>query len=48
MNRDSTDNVRCEASRTFRTKEIENLKYVINGTEANSKNKNTGDLYRVS
>jgi hypothetical protein len=34
------DNVRCEASRTFRTKQREHLKGNINELETNSKNKN--------
>jgi hypothetical protein len=40
------DNVRCEASRTFRTRKREYLKNKINELETNSKNKNIRDLYR--
>jgi hypothetical protein len=43
---DNMDNVRHEASRTFRTKRREYLKNKINDLETNSKNKNIGDLYR--
>jgi hypothetical protein len=46
MNRDNIDNVRREASRTFKTKKREYLKDKINELEANSKNRNTKDLYR--
>jgi hypothetical protein len=40
------DNVRLEASRTFRTKKREYLKNKINDPETKSKNKNIRDLYR--
>jgi hypothetical protein len=40
------DNVRREASRTFRTKKREYLKNKINELETNSKSKNIRDLYR--
>jgi hypothetical protein len=40
------DNVRREASRTFRTKKREYLKNKINELETDSKNKNIRDLYR--
>jgi hypothetical protein len=40
------DNVRREASRTFRTKKKEYLKNKINELETSSKNKNIRDLYR--
>jgi hypothetical protein len=46
MNGDNMDNIRCEASRTFRTKKREYLKNKINELETNSKNKNIRDLYR--
>jgi hypothetical protein len=39
-------NVRCEASKTFRTKTREYLKNKINELETNSKNKNIRALYR--
>jgi hypothetical protein len=38
--------MRCEASRQFRNKKREYLKYKINELAVNSKNKNTRDLYR--
>jgi hypothetical protein len=40
------DNIRCEASRTFRTKKRKYLKNKINELETNSKNNNIRDLYR--
>jgi hypothetical protein len=43
---DNMDNVRREASSTFRTKKREYLKNKINELETNSKNKNIRDLYR--
>jgi hypothetical protein len=46
VNGDNMDNVRHEASRTFRTKKEEYLKNKINELETNSKNKNIRDLYR--
>jgi hypothetical protein len=46
VNGDNMDNVRHEASRTFRTKKREYLKNKINALETNSKNKNIRDLYR--
>jgi hypothetical protein len=39
-------NVRREARGHFRNKERENLKDKIKELESNSKNRNTGDLYR--
>jgi hypothetical protein len=45
VNGDNMDNVRHEASRTFRTKKG-NLKNKINELETDSKNKNIRDLYR--
>jgi hypothetical protein len=45
-NKDSTSDVRWEASRHFRNKEREYLKDKINELESNSKNKNIRDLYR--
>jgi hypothetical protein len=46
MNGDNMDNVRREASGTFRTKKGEYLKNKINEFETKSKNKNITDLYR--
>jgi hypothetical protein len=43
MNGDNMDNARCEARRTFMTKEREYLKDKINELEKNRKNKNNGD-----
>jgi hypothetical protein len=43
---DNMDNIRHEASRTFRTKKREYLKNKINELETNSKNKNIRDLCR--
>jgi hypothetical protein len=40
------DNVRLDASRTFRTKKRKHLKNKLNELETNSKNKNIRDLYR--
>jgi hypothetical protein len=40
------NNVRREASRYFRNKKREYLKYKINELAMNSKNKNIRDLYR--
>jgi hypothetical protein len=45
-NEDNLINVRREASRHFRNKKREYLKYKINELESNSKNKNIRDLYR--
>jgi hypothetical protein len=46
VNGDNMDNVRLEASRTFRIKKREYLKNKINELETNSKNKNIRGLYR--
>jgi hypothetical protein len=46
VNGDNMDNVRCEASTTFRTKKSQYLKNKFNELETNSKNKNIRDLYR--
>jgi hypothetical protein len=46
VNGDNMDNVRCEASTTFRTKKREYPKNKINELETNSKNKNITDLNR--
>jgi hypothetical protein len=46
MTFDNVDNIRCEASRTFRAKRRECLKHKINGLGTNNRNKNIGDLYR--
>jgi hypothetical protein len=46
VNGDNMDNVRREASKTFRSKKREYLKNKINELETNSKNKNIRDLYR--
>jgi hypothetical protein len=46
INGDNLNNVRCEARRYFRNKEIEYLKDKINELASNSKNKNIRDLYR--
>jgi hypothetical protein len=46
VNGDNMDNVRHEASGTFRTKKREYLKNKINKLEKNSKNKNVRDLHR--
>jgi hypothetical protein len=46
VNGDNMENVRHEASRTFRTKKREYLNNKINELETNSKNKNIRDLYR--
>jgi hypothetical protein len=43
---DNMDNVRSEASRTFKTKKQEYLKKKLNELKTNSKNKNIRDLYR--
>jgi hypothetical protein len=45
-NEDNLNNVRREASRNFRNKKSEYLKYIINELATNSKNKNIRDLYR--
>jgi hypothetical protein len=45
-NGDTKDNVRREASRTFRNKKREYLKDKTNELETNNKNKNIRDLYR--
>jgi len=39
------NNVRCEASRTFRKKKRKYLKEKFNELETNRKNKHTRDLY---
>jgi hypothetical protein len=46
VNEDKLSNVRWEASRHFRSKKKEYLKYKINKLESNSKNKNIRDVYR--
>jgi hypothetical protein len=46
INGDNMNNIRCEASRYFRNKKREHLKDKTNELATNSKNKNTGDLYR--
>jgi hypothetical protein len=46
MNGDNLKNLRCETSRTFRSKKREYLKGKINELETNNKNKNIRDLYR--
>jgi hypothetical protein len=46
VNEDKLSNVRREASRHFRSKKREYLKYKINKLEPNSKNKNIRDVYR--
>jgi hypothetical protein len=46
VNGDNMDNVRCEASRTFKTKKMEYLKNKIKELETNSNNKNIRDLCR--
>jgi hypothetical protein len=46
VNGGNMDNVRREASRTFRTKKREYLTNKISKLETNSKNKNIRDLYR--
>jgi hypothetical protein len=46
INRDNLNNVRHEASRHFRNKKREYLKYKINDLATNSKNKNIRELYR--
>jgi hypothetical protein len=46
INGDNQNNVRHEASRHFRNKKREYLKYKINELATNSKNKNIKDLYR--
>jgi hypothetical protein len=46
VNGDNMDNIRLEASRTFRIKRRVYLKNKINELETNSKNKNIRDLYR--
>jgi hypothetical protein len=46
VNGDNMNNVRHEASRTFRTKKREYLKNKINELETNSKNWNIRDLHR--
>jgi hypothetical protein len=43
---DNMDNVRCETSRTFRTKKKKGISEKINELETNIKNKNIRDLYR--
>jgi hypothetical protein len=42
---DNMDNIRCEASRTFRTKKREYLKNKM--SLKNSKNRNIRDMYRI-
>jgi hypothetical protein len=46
VNGDNMNNIRHEASRTFRTKKRDHLKNKINELETNSKNENIRDLYR--
>jgi hypothetical protein len=46
VNGDNMNNVKREASRTFRTKKREYLKNKINELETKSNNKNIRDLYR--
>jgi hypothetical protein len=46
VNADNLCDVRREASRHFRNKKREYLKYKINDIELNGKNKNIRDLYR--
>jgi hypothetical protein len=46
VNADNLYDVRRKASRHFRNKKREYLKYKINEIELNGKNKNTRDLYR--
>jgi hypothetical protein len=46
VNGDNMDNVKHEASRTFKTKKREYLKNKMNELETNSKNKNIRDLYK--
>jgi hypothetical protein len=46
INRDNTQNLRCETSRKFRNKKKGYLKGKINELETNNKNKNIRDLYR--
>jgi hypothetical protein len=46
VNEDNLSDVRWEASRHFRNKKREYLKYKINELESNSKNKNIRDLCR--
>jgi hypothetical protein len=46
VNEDNLSDVRWEASRHFRNKKREYLRDKINELESDSKNKNTGDLYR--
>jgi hypothetical protein len=46
MNGYNLQNLRREASRTFRNKKREYLKGRINELETNNKNKNIRDLYR--
>jgi hypothetical protein len=45
MNRDTTDDIRCEG-RTFMTKTREYLEDNIDEVETSSKNKYIGDMYR--
>jgi hypothetical protein len=46
VNEDNLSNVRREASRHFRNKRREYLKYKINELESNNKNKNIRYIYR--
>jgi hypothetical protein len=46
INGDNLQNLRCETSKTFRTKKREYLKDRINEHETNNKNKNIRGLYR--
>jgi hypothetical protein len=46
INGDNMNNVRCKASRYFRTKKRKYLEDEINELATNSKNKNIRDLYR--
>jgi hypothetical protein len=45
INWDNLNNIICEASRHFRNKKREYMKYKINELATNSKNKNIRDLY---
>jgi hypothetical protein len=46
INGDNLNNVRCDASRHFRNKKREYLKFKINEHATNSKNKTIRGLYR--
>jgi hypothetical protein len=45
-NGDNTDDVRCKASRSFRTQKRKYLKDKINELETDSKNRSIRDLHR--